>query len=212
MLQGFANDIKNNSPILILLGIFLILAGGLAWTLWVTNVNYRFVPDLNNFIKLAGYALIVPILILSSLYPFLKRFPQKAKTEKESINFMKRPLSFAQLTVGALFLATLFIGMGIASAINSFFDASPVKVTKAKVMTKQIWNTRHGKQYVLSVISWPCPEDKRTNITLSRIEYEHLMYHQAILLALVLAKVLWGLIGLLLSQRTPRRTNDRIEI
>ncbi len=174
MLQGFVKDIKNNSPILILLGIFIILTGGLAWTLLVAFVNYRFVPDLINFLKLAAYGLIVPFLILTSLYPFIKSLPQKPKTEKESRSFLKRPLSFTQLTVGVLFLATLFIGMGIASAINSHFDASPVKVTKAKVITKQIWDTRHGKQYVLSVISWPCPEDKRTNITLSRIEYEHL--------------------------------------
>ena len=177
MLEKLIQDLKINRPILILLGFFGILAGGLYWVAKIAWVTYRVVLNADNFPRLAGYSLILPILIMWSLYPFLKRFPDKSSRLKEPVNFMRRPISFMQSTMALLFLASFFIGWGIVSAANSYFDRSSPQIYKEKVITKRIWHSRFGKDYELKVTSW-FNKNSDYKISLSRDEYDHIVVVQ----------------------------------
>lgn len=173
VLKKSIQDLKMNRAIFVLLGFFAILAGGLYWVANIAWITYRVVLNSDNFPKLAGYSLILPILITCSLYPFLKRFPDKSSSQKEPVNFMKRPISFMQSTMALLFLASFFIGWGLVSAVNSHFDGSTAQIYKEKVIIKRIWHSRFGKDYELKVTSW-FNKNADYKIKLSRDEYDHI--------------------------------------
>lgn len=173
MLEKFIQDLKMNRAIFVLLGFFAILAGGLYWVAKIAWVTYRVVLNSDNFPKLAGYSLILPILIMWSLYPFLKRFPDKSSSQKGPVNFMRRPISFMQSSMALLFLSSFFIGWGLVSAVNSHFDGSTAQIYEEKVITKRIWPSRFGKDYELKVTSW-FNKNSDYKINLSRDEYDHI--------------------------------------
>ncbi len=162
-----------NRAVFALLGFILVFAGGLYWAAKIAWVTYRVVLNSDNFPKLVGYSLILPILITWALYPFLRRFPDKSSIQKEPVNFLKRPISFLQSTMALLFLASFFIGWGLVSAVNSFFDGSTAQIHREKIITKKVWHSRFGKEYELKVTSW-FDENSDYKINLSRDEYDHI--------------------------------------